>query len=400
MSRRRASRSQHKHLEHIAEVAEQVHRAEVVRTSRGPCPGSCNRGHRRRAEEHADAVMVRWAEVLQETRAGVIAELQAGGAGASPAAVAGVVERLRDEILTSAERLAGEDVHVPPARRGAPVWCLRCAAEISDAVHNLPRLVAWVVDIGVSPVPTRKADGSGDRRVPVTDPVRVLATVPGAPGEAAEVLACGHRRSIPFGPVADPSPSRVCRTCTVGVIVPEPGRLSPPPARAQGSSSSGRPPVSPLGSPAWAEADAAVEWSTAAADTARYVLGHARPSRSASGSSAFRFRELVAACRYLEQWLDQLVAEPGAVPLGQDVLAIAGRLRRVTGMDNLVHRLDAECPVCNRRALERPDGGDRIRCRGCRNTWDERHYDLLVRTQHYEATQHRDDGGDAMAATR
>lgn len=277
-------------------------------------------------------------------------------------------------------------MQVPPGRPGAPVWCGRCAAEVSDAVHNLPRLVAWVIDIGGSPVPSRLVDGVG---VPVTDPVAVLATVPGAPGEAAEVLACGHRRTIPFGPVADASPTRVCRTCTVGVILPEPGRLSPPAARAQGSSSAGRPPVSPLGSPAWAEADAAFEWAIEAADTARLVLGHARAARaSASGSSAFRFRELAAACHYLDQWLEQLLAEHGSVPFGLDVLALAGRLRRVTGMDLLVHRLDAECPVqtCQRRALERPDGGDRIRCRACRNTWDEDHYELLVRTQHYEAT--------------
>lgn len=373
MSRRRPARTKHRHLERTTEVAEQVQQ-ETAPTGRWPCPGVCNRVRRKR---------------LTEAHGHALDHLAAQGRDRSRAAAAAL------EAFTR--------VRVPGARPGRPVWCLRCTAEITTALERLPRLIAWTADIGAPGPAVRNLDpfdpGVPRRRTfrqsPVTEPVAVVDVAPGAPGLAVEVLACGHRHTRPLGP---PPASRVCRTCVATAMVPTPGRLAPPPKRAQGSpSTSGVAPVSPAGSPAWVELDAAVQWACDTARQARLLLGHTDRAydRWRSGSSAFRFREAVAALRYLQDYQDELLVSDLGKPLGVEALALAIRLLRVSGRKLLVHELDAPCPKCGRLGLRRDDGADTVRCEFCYDRWPEDSYRrlTLVLASDPEVTGERRTGG-------
>jgi len=44
-----------------------------------------------------------------------------------------------------------------------------------------------------------------------------------------------------------------------------------------------------------------------------------------------------------------------------------------------VHRLPGACMVCDRRALQRSDGDDLVKCKACGATWYEDYYLFLVR---------------------
>lgn len=380
MSRRRPARS-NKHLERDVVLAEVLEQAQRERSSKGPCPGQCNRAYRRRVEQHADALLVQLGKGTRWARERVAVELCVNGQPPPRAKVDAFMVGMRDAVLEDALNAARREVRVPDPRVGRPVWCLRCTAEIKDALHNLPLLVAWVVDVGCPGVPTR---WDGLRPVPVTDLVEVLSLNPDGWWHQVEGLACGHTHRVPFGPVVDPEPGRQCLTCIASTSGGEPGRLSPPPKSAR-SSSTGRPPVSPAGSPAWVEADAGIEWACWAAEDARHMLGLAPPhDRWSAATSAFRFRELVRAVQLLEQYVEPILESRRSVAFGGEVLSLATRLRRVSGMDQVTHHLPASCPACDRRSLERPDGGDRIRCSRCYRTWDETEYSWLVRTQEFE----------------
>lgn len=402
MSRRRPARTKHRHLERTAEVAEQVQK-ETAPIGRWPCPGVCNAVRRKRLAEAHGHALDHLAAATGKSKKEIVGLARAGKLGKQE--LEHDAAQRRGQSRTAAAALeAFTQVRVPEARPGRPVWCLRCRAEVMTALERLPRLIAWTAAIGAPEPAVRNLDPFAPgvlprrrafRRSPVTEPVAVVDVAPGAPGLAVEVLACGHRHTRPLGPAPA---SRVCRTCVAAAMVPTPGRLAPPPKRAQGSPSTlGVAPVSPAGSPAWVELDAAVQWACDSARQARLLLGHTDRAydRWRSGSSVFRFREAVAALRYLHDYRKQLLASDLGKPLGVEALALATRLLRVSGRTLLVHHLDAPCPKCGRMGLRRDDGADTVRCEFCYDRWPEASYRrlTLVLASDPEVTGERRTGG-------
>lgn len=55
-----------------------------------------------------------------------------------------------------------------------------------------------------------------------------------------------------------------------------------------------------------------------------------------------------------------------------------GRVRRVAGRSDLVHRLTPACPFCDQRALVRRNGASHVECESCLKPIAERHYDWFV----------------------
>jgi ribosomal protein S27E len=53
-------------------------------------------------------------------------------------------------------------------------------------------------------------------------------------------------------------------------------------------------------------------------------------------------------------------------------------MTRLTGLEPLVHMLQAPCPHCNRRNLVRHNGEDSVRCITCGQDWAGVEYDRLV----------------------
>lgn len=356
MSRRRAGVVR----EQLAGVAA-VHVA-----SRGPCPGQCNAAYRR--------LRARWErEVLEE-----VSRARAAGEGTGDA----TADLTRAQLLV---RGWWEDQGLAawPARDGRPVWCLRCASEIRAAVSGLPRVMLLTLETGWSPA--TRPDGSA-----VTDPVLVLSTSdPDSDGRVVEVLSCGHRNIRPmlglFPLRAPGTVRRVCRTCVVTASVPEPGRLAPAERAARLGP---RQPVSPAGSPAWVEVDAAVEWVCSAADKARFLLGASErmvvdtdpaswPWRSPS--TRRRLGAATRDARFLEHRLDDVLAlpTPVATSIGVEAVRVSTRLREVSGMAIAEHAVEGECPRegCGRRGLVREDGGEFVHCRACGSWWNEEQFE-------------------------
>jgi len=63
-----------------------------------------------------------------------------------------------------------------------------------------------------------------------------------------------------------------------------------------------------------------------------------------------------------------------AVDIGQ----LHNQVTRVLGLTELVHRLPAACPTCDRKALTRHNGHDRVECGSCGRIWTEDEYRRLV----------------------
>lgn len=349
------SRRQSKHLERDRVVAEQI--ADAL-DSRGPCPGECNAAWRR--------LRARWEREVMA----VADELQVEHPDATPAYRLQLASQRVREAWVKADRAAR------PAREGAPVWCHRCTAEIRRALDRLPRMLLLTIELGMTA--PKRPDGSL-----VTDPVRVLSTSEqDDDGRVVDSLGCGHRRTRRafIGPVSEVA---MCRTCLASASVPEPGRLAP----AERAGRRGpRQPVSPAGSPAWLEADAAVEWACSSAAVARFLLGalsregydamvEAPPWRRASSQQ--RIRMAVDGARFLLRRLDEVLALPGPTPLtvGVEARAVSARLEQVSGMAVKEHALADDCPACARRGLVREDGGSLVHCRSCLRWWDEETYE-------------------------
>jgi len=61
-----------------------------------------------------------------------------------------------------------------------------------------------------------------------------------------------------------------------------------------------------------------------------------------------------------------------------DIDQLHHQITRMLGLTELVHRLPAACPTCDRKALTRRNGHDRVECGHCQRIWTETEYQRLV----------------------
>jgi len=131
--------------------------------------------------------------------------------------------------------------------------------------------------------------------------------------------------------------------------------------------------VPPTNSPAWDQADEIIRWAVNTEDALRARIGDL-------GRGPRPWRDLSSAVSYLTLHATPLLSCPDAVSIGFDVLRMSRRLTQVTGQDRLVHRLPGECLVCDRRGtLQREDGDDMVKCRGCGACWDFERFKFLAK---------------------
>jgi transposase-like protein len=101
---------------------------------------------------------------------------------------------------------------------------------------------------------------------------------------------------------------------------------------------------------------------------------------------------LQRACRILEHRVDVLVSLPLQVTRWSltsdwverdglegalEMLRLHDLVRSVAGRTELVHKLPAPCPSCDRLALIRANGSSTIECEACHRRWTEQDYERL-----------------------
>lgn len=86
---------------------------------------------------------------------------------------------------------------------------------------------------------------------------------------------------------------------------------------------------------------------------------------------------LGSAVRYLVGHMSAVLSAPFAREYGDEVTGLARRCRVAFGVDDLVHHLPLPCLQCDRKALRRRNGQDRIRCIACGASWTQDDYDRL-----------------------
>jgi ribosomal protein L37AE/L43A len=130
--------------------------------------------------------------------------------------------------------------------------------------------------------------------------------------------------------------------------------------------------VPPTNSPAWDQADEIIRWAVNLEDDLRARIGDL-------GRGPRPWRTLSSAVWFLTAHATPLLCGPDAVQVGFDALRMSRRLEQVTGADRVIHRLPGACMVCDRKALQRKDGDDLVKCKACGATWYEDYYLFLVR---------------------
>jgi len=157
------------------------------------------------------------------------------------------------------------------------------------------------------------------------------------------------------------------------------GRLNLP-SRPRADGIHTRPTTTPSPSPAWDTADDAITWAWRWAEAAADHLHQHGPLHVTN--AGLPPRNLGACCRYLAAHLDQLAAWDAGPDLASEARALARALERVSGRDDLTHRLKTVCPSCGRRTLAREDGAGQVTCRNrdCQRVWRDGEYEWLART--------------------
>jgi ribosomal protein L37AE/L43A len=138
--------------------------------------------------------------------------------------------------------------------------------------------------------------------------------------------------------------------------------------RGLGSSGMVHPPTN---SPAWDTADELIRWALALEGAVRTRLGHETTSHR-------QWHTLNDAIGYLLTYPTALLADPRtAEAIGNGIRRRKRALEQNTGRDRLIHRLPGTCMVCDRKGLQRPDGGELVKCRHCGATWAWESYERL-----------------------
>lgn len=138
--------------------------------------------------------------------------------------------------------------------------------------------------------------------------------------------------------------------------------------RGMGSSGMVHPPTN---SPAWDTADELIRWALSLEGHLRARLGHGPTSRQ-------KWHTLNDAIRYLLAHPTALLADPNtAEAIGKGIRGRKRSLEQNTGHDRLIHRLPGTCMVCDRKGLQRADGGELVKCRHCGAVWAWDSYERL-----------------------
>ena len=130
-------------------------------------------------------------------------------------------------------------------------------------------------------------------------------------------------------------------------------------------------------SPAWDTAESAYQWALLTAMACADANRHKGP---------FKYRRDGVPARNLTSLITYITAnlEWYAYDIPQEIhdeaTALHKGLVRQSGRDELVHRVKAPCPSCNRRTLIREDGNDRVECRNrdCGRIWREGEFDWMA----------------------
>ena len=136
-------------------------------------------------------------------------------------------------------------------------------------------------------------------------------------------------------------------------------------------------PFAPSPSPAWDTAEEAFQWALVTALACANDNHHTGPFKyRADGVPA---RNLTALITYITANLEWYTID---IPeeIHDEATALHRSLIRLTGRDELVHRIKVPCPSCDRRTLVREDGRDRVECRNrdCGRIWYEGEFDWMA----------------------
>lgn len=127
----------------------------------------------------------------------------------------------------------------------------------------------------------------------------------------------------------------------------------------------------PTNSPAWDTADELIRWALSLEGYLRGRLGQPAKSRQ-------QWHTLNDAIAYLLAHPTALLADPTtAETIGKGIRGRKRSLEQNTGHDRLIHRLPGTCMVCDRKGLQRADGGELVKCRHCRAVWAWDSYERL-----------------------
>lgn len=88
-------------------------------------------------------------------------------------------------------------------------------------------------------------------------------------------------------------------------------------------------------------------------------------------------QSLGSSVRYLVGHMSAVLSAPFAREYGEEVTGLVARCRLAFGVDDLVHHLPLPCLQCDKKALRRRDGQDRIKCVACGASWTQEDYDRL-----------------------
>lgn len=133
----------------------------------------------------------------------------------------------------------------------------------------------------------------------------------------------------------------------------------------------------PSPSPAWDTAEEAFQWALVTALACANDNHHTGPFKyRRDGIPA---RNLTALITYITNNLPWY-AEDDPVQIHDEATALHKSLVRLTGRDELVHRITVPCPSCDQRTLVREDGRDRVECknRDCGRIWYEGEFDWMA----------------------
>lgn len=133
----------------------------------------------------------------------------------------------------------------------------------------------------------------------------------------------------------------------------------------------------PSPSPAWDAAEEMCQWALFLALACADDNRHTGP---------FKFRTDGVPARNITTYLRYVVnnLEFYATDIPKDIYSEATgyrrNLERLTGTDNLVHRVKTPCPSCDQRTLIREDGSGEVTCRNreCGRIWYEGEFDWMA----------------------
>lgn len=135
--------------------------------------------------------------------------------------------------------------------------------------------------------------------------------------------------------------------------------------------------VSPSGSPAWDAADEVISWAWATSVALLQRLGLEVPPEWWTRSAA-PVVSLTTSVGVLTQHAEAWLSGPDAEQDGATCLRLERSGQRITGRDELVHRLPVPCPECDTLTLCREDGDDHAWCYRCQRVWTDEDYRALV----------------------